>query len=110
MNRTLRENAGALGAGRRPPYQQLRAPLRVVGALLDAGAVHPRRSARFSFGTNVAYTGELTVTSRRLPLTGLAVGWRAGVALGLLLVGGGLLLASGSETEQAVTPPRNSCQ
>jgi NADPH:quinone reductase-like Zn-dependent oxidoreductase len=37
----------------------------------------------------VAYTGELTVTSRRLPLTGLAVGWRAGVALGLLLVGGG---------------------
>jgi hypothetical protein len=46
----------------------------------------------------------LTVTSRRLPLTGLAVGWRAGVALGLLLVGGGLLLASGSETEQAVTP------
>ena len=28
------------------PYQELRAPLRVVGALLDAGAVHPRRSAR----------------------------------------------------------------
>jgi ABC-2 type transport system ATP-binding protein len=28
------------------PYRELRAPLRVVGALLDAGAVHPRRSAR----------------------------------------------------------------
>jgi ABC-2 type transport system ATP-binding protein len=27
-------------------YQELRAPMRVVGALLDAGAVHPRRSAR----------------------------------------------------------------
>ena len=28
------------------PHQELRAPLRVVGALLEAGAVHPRRSAR----------------------------------------------------------------
>jgi ABC-2 type transport system ATP-binding protein len=40
-----RPTAGqALVDGR--PYQELRAPLRVVGALLDAGAVHPRRSAR----------------------------------------------------------------
>jgi ABC-2 type transport system ATP-binding protein len=40
-----RPTAGqALVDGRR--YQELRAPLRVVGALLDAGAVHPRRSAR----------------------------------------------------------------
>jgi ABC-2 type transport system ATP-binding protein len=40
-----RPTAGhALVHGRR--YQELRAPLRVVGALLDAGAVHPRRSAR----------------------------------------------------------------
>src|SRR5918999_507919 len=39
-----RPTAGqALVDGR--PYQELRAPLRVVGALLDAGAVHPRRSA-----------------------------------------------------------------
>jgi ABC-2 type transport system ATP-binding protein len=39
-----RPTAGqALVDGR--PYQALRAPLRVVGALLDAGAVHPRRSA-----------------------------------------------------------------
>jgi ABC-2 type transport system ATP-binding protein len=39
-----RPSAGqALVDGR--PYQALRAPLRVVGALLDAGAVHPRRSA-----------------------------------------------------------------
>ena len=66
--------------------------------------------ARSSSGTNVAYTGELTVTSRRLPLTGLAVVWRAGVALGLLLVGGGLLVASGSGTKRVVSPPRNSCQ
>ena len=40
-----RPTAGhALVDGR--PYRELRAPLRVVGALLDAGAVHPRRSAR----------------------------------------------------------------
>jgi energy-coupling factor transporter ATP-binding protein EcfA2 len=40
-----RPTAGqALVDGRR--YQELRGPLRVVGALLDAGAVHPRRSAR----------------------------------------------------------------
>jgi ABC-2 type transport system ATP-binding protein len=40
-----RPTAGhALVDGRR--YQELRAPLRVVGVLLDAGAVHPRRSAR----------------------------------------------------------------
>ena len=40
-----RPTAGqALVDGR--PYQALRAPPRVVGALLDAGAVHPRRSAR----------------------------------------------------------------
>jgi ABC transporter len=32
------------------PYRELRAPLRVVGALLDAGAVHPRRSARDHLG------------------------------------------------------------
>jgi ABC-2 type transport system ATP-binding protein len=39
-----RPSAGqALVEGRR--YQELRAPMRVVGALLDAGAVHPRRSA-----------------------------------------------------------------
>jgi ABC-2 type transport system ATP-binding protein len=39
-----RPSAGqALVDGR--PYRELRAPLRVVGALLDAGAVHPRRSA-----------------------------------------------------------------
>jgi ABC-2 type transport system ATP-binding protein len=40
-----RPTAGkALVDGR--PYRELRAPLRVVGALLDAGAVHPRRSGR----------------------------------------------------------------
>jgi ABC-2 type transport system ATP-binding protein len=40
-----RPTAGqALVDGR--PYRELRAPLRVVGALLDAGAAHPRRSAR----------------------------------------------------------------
>jgi ABC-2 type transport system ATP-binding protein len=40
-----RPSAGhALVDGR--PYQELRTPLRVVGALLDAGAVHPRRRAR----------------------------------------------------------------
>ena len=30
--------------GRR--HRELRAPMRVIGALPDAGAVHPRRSAR----------------------------------------------------------------
>jgi hypothetical protein len=64
--------------------------------------------ARHSFGTNVANTGELTVTSRRLPLTGPAVVWQVGVALGLLLVGGGLLVASSSGTRR-VSPPRKSC-
>ena len=54
--------------------------------------------ARFSSGTNVVSTGELTVTSRRLPVTGLAVVWPVGVTLGLLLIGGGLLIASGSRT------------
>ena len=34
----------ALVGGR--PYRSLRTPLREVGALLDAGAVHPGRSAR----------------------------------------------------------------
>jgi len=44
-----RPSAGqALVDGR--PYRELRAPLRVVGALLDAGAVHPRRSARDHLG------------------------------------------------------------
>jgi hypothetical protein len=58
--------------------------------------------ARHSVGTNVAYTGEFTVTSRRLPLTGPAVVWQAGVALGLLLVGGGLLVASASGTRRGL--------
>ncbi|HJT99659.1 MAG TPA: hypothetical protein VJ966_00470 [Actinomycetes bacterium] len=40
----------------------------------------------------------MTVTSRRLPVTGLAVVWPVGVTLGLLLIGGGLLIASGSRT------------
>jgi ABC-2 type transport system ATP-binding protein len=40
-----RPTAGhALVDGR--PYQELRTPFRVVGALLDAEAVHPRRSGR----------------------------------------------------------------
>jgi ABC-2 type transport system ATP-binding protein len=40
-----RPDAGeVLVAGRR--YEQLAAPLREIGVLLDAGAVHPRRSAR----------------------------------------------------------------
>ena len=58
--------------------------------------------ARHSSGTNVAYTGEFTVTSRRLPVTGPAVEWQAGVALGLLLVGGGLLVASASGTRRGL--------
>ena len=58
--------------------------------------------ARHSSGTNVAYTGELTVTRRRLPVTGPAVGWQTGMALGLLLIGGGLLVASGSGTRRGL--------
>jgi hypothetical protein len=36
-------------------------------------------------------------------VTGLAVVWQAGMALGLLLIGGGLLVASGSGTRRG--PP-----
>jgi hypothetical protein len=51
--------------------------------------------ARFSFGDERRICREFTVTSKRLPLTGLAVGWQVGVALGLLLVGSGLLVTKG---------------
>jgi hypothetical protein len=65
--------------------------------------------ARHSSGTNLADTGEFTVTRRRLPLTGPAVLWQAGMALGLLLVGVGLLVAGASGTRR-VSPPRTSCR
>ncbi|MDT3438145.1 MULTISPECIES: ABC transporter ATP-binding protein [unclassified Pseudofrankia] len=45
----------ALVGGR--PYRSLRAPLRHVGALLDAGAAHPGRSARHHLLWMVRYNG-----------------------------------------------------
>jgi ABC-2 type transport system ATP-binding protein len=63
------------------PYEQLEAPLRQVGALLDAGAVHPGRSARHHLLALAASNG---IGARRvqevLDLVGLAdvAGKRAG--------------------------------
>ena len=51
----------ALVGGR--PYRSLRAPLREVGALLDAAAVHPGRSARNHLLWMARYTG---LPSRRV--------------------------------------------
>jgi ABC-2 type transport system ATP-binding protein len=61
----------ALVGGR--PYRELRVPLREVGALLDAGAIHPGRRARDHLLWLAHYTG---LPSRRvdevLELVGLA--------------------------------------
>jgi ABC-2 type transport system ATP-binding protein len=92
-----RPTAGhALVDGR--PYRELRAPLRVVGALLDAGAVHPRRSARShllalaqSNGIASSRVEEVlglvgldTVAGRRAGAYSLGMRQRLGIAAALL--------------------------
>ena len=59
--------------------------------------------ARHSHGANVLATGELTLTSRRLPLTGSAPASQVGATLVLLLIGGALLAASGGRTRRVRT-------
>ena len=100
-----RPTAGqALVDGR--PYRELRAPLRVVGALLDAGAVHPRRSARDHLGALarsngiprsrveevLGLVGLDTVAGRRAGAYSLGMRQRLGIAAALLGDPGVLLL------------------
>src|SRR6187402_1773881 len=84
------------------PYRQHRAPLREVGALLDASAVHPGRSAR-SHLRSMAATHNIKASrvSEVMEMTGLAgvatkrVG---GFPLGmgqLLVIGRGRIIAAG---------------
>jgi ABC-2 type transport system ATP-binding protein len=92
-----RPSAGhALVDGRR--YQELRSPLRVVGALLDAGAVHPRRSARDHLAALARSNGIArsrveevlglvgldTVAGRRAGAYSLGMRQRLGIAAALL--------------------------
>jgi ABC-2 type transport system ATP-binding protein len=92
-----RPTAGqALVDGR--PYRELRAPMRVVGALLDAGAVHPRRSARdhllaLARSNGIARSrveevlglvGLDTVAGRRAGAYSLGMRQRLGIAAALL--------------------------
>ena len=86
----------ALVAGR--PYQGLTAPLRSVGALLDAGQVHPRRTARGHLRSLAATIGEGSrrvqsvldavglgdTGSRRVGTFSLGMRQRLGVAAALL--------------------------
>ena len=80
------------------PYRQLREPMRSVGALLDAKAVHPRRSARNHLrmyaATNripdarvdevVGLVGLADVAGRRAGGFSLGMGQRLGLAQALL--------------------------
>lgn len=80
------------------PYAQLRDPLRTVGALLEAKAVHPGRSAlnhlRFLARSNripdsrihevIGLTGLESVARRRAGRFSLGMGQRLGIAAALL--------------------------
>jgi hypothetical protein len=80
------------------PYRQHRAPLREVGALLDAKAVHPGRSARSHLRTMAAthnitasrvsevieMTGLAGVATKRVGGFSLGTGQRLGIAAALL--------------------------
>ncbi|MCR2824430.1 ABC transporter ATP-binding protein [Microbacterium sp. zg.Y909] len=80
------------------PYARHRAPLRQVGALLDADAVHPGRSARnhllavaatHRIGSNrvdevIALTGLDSVARKRVGGFSLGMGQRLGLAVALL--------------------------
>ena len=87
------------------PYRDLRWPLRLVGALLDAGAVHPGRRARDHLawlaasnrlparrvGEVLELTGLDSVASRRVGSFSLGMRQRLGIA-GALLGDPGVLL------------------
>jgi len=69
------------------PYRTLRAPLREVGALLDAGAIHPRRRARHHLLWMVRSNG---LPKRRVDevlelvgLTSVARRWAGGFSQGM---------------------------
>jgi ABC-2 type transport system ATP-binding protein len=79
------------------PYRQHRAPLREVGALLEASAVHPGRSARShlrsmaathnikaSRVSEVEMTGLAGVATKRVGGFSLGMGQRLGIAAALL--------------------------
>ena len=80
------------------PYAQLRAPLRRVGTLLDAGATHPARSARnhlrwvaatHGIGRSridevLEITGLTAVADRRVGGFSLGMAQRLGIAVALL--------------------------
>ncbi len=98
-------NAGqALIGGR--PYRDLRQPMRLVGALLDAGAVHPGRRARDHLawlaasnrfpagrvGEVLELTGLESVAAKRVGSFSLGMRQRLGIAAALLGDPGVLLL------------------
>jgi ABC-2 type transport system ATP-binding protein len=80
------------------PYRQHRAPLREVGALLEASAVHPGRSARSHLRSMAAthnikasrvsevieMTGLAGVATKRVGGFSLGMGQRLGIAAALL--------------------------
>jgi ABC-2 type transport system ATP-binding protein len=80
------------------PYRQHRAPLREVGALLEASAVHPGRSARSHLRSMAAtrnikasrvsevieMTGLAGVATKRVGVFSLGMGQRLGIAAALL--------------------------
>src|SRR3954454_21780506 len=88
------------------PYRQHRAPLSEVGALLEASAVHPRRSARSHLRSMAAthkikaarvsevigMTGLARVATKRVGGFSLGMGQRLGIAAALLGDPGTLLL------------------
>jgi ABC-2 type transport system ATP-binding protein len=85
------------------PYRQHRAPLREVGALLEASAVHPGRSARSHLRSMAAthnikasrvsevieMTGLAGVATKRVGGFSLGMGQRLGIAAASLLVASG---------------------
>jgi ABC-2 type transport system ATP-binding protein len=98
-------NAGQALVGDRP-YRDLRWPMRLVGALLDAGAVHPGRRARGHLawlaasnqlparrvGEVLELTGLAGVAAKRVQSFSLGMRQRLGIAAALLGDPGVLLL------------------
>jgi ABC-2 type transport system ATP-binding protein len=66
------------------PYAQHRSPMREVGALLDAKAVHPARSAAKHLEEVMAITGITEVARKRVKGFSLGMGQRLGIAAALL--------------------------